>query len=83
MQKGIKLETLRELAEVGTAREAILVAEGHQWRVMVRAGMAERPLVAHRGNVRRFANLETAVTLLRGAGIGRIVLDAANFSAAA
>lgn len=79
MPSGIKLETLRELVATGTTREALLIAQGSKWTILVRAGMAERPLVTDRGHVREFGKLETAVGLLHDAGLGRMTVDASNW----
>jgi hypothetical protein len=81
MPSGIKLETLRELVATGTTREAVLIAQGSKWTILIRAGMSERPLITDRGHVREFGKLETAVGLLHEAGLGRMSLDASNWSA--
>ena len=80
--KGLRLETLRELVQAGSARDAVLVARGTKWMCLVRSGMVERPLLTDRGQVRFFGKLETAVRLLRDLGLGRMSLDASSFDEA-
>lgn len=80
---GVKLETLRTLAAAGSVREALLVGHGRAWQLQVRYGMHDRPLVTRRGTVRRFKKLETAVALIREAGISRFGIDAADYDPAA
>ena len=47
---------------------------------MVRYGMHERPLAAQRSrNVRLFRRFETLVSYLKGVGIARYDVDAANY----
>ncbi len=77
--KGLRLETLRELVAAGSVRDILLVAHGRKWSVMIRTGMAESPLLTDRGQVREFGKLETAVSLIRDTGIGRLTLDATQF----
>lgn len=73
--KGLKLETLRELGAAGNLNEATLFANGPCWTVKVRAPSGDRSLMTDRGGVRRFRRIETAVSLLRGVGIRRITID--------
>lgn len=79
--KGIKLETLRELAGTGSVRDVVLIAQGSKWSCLIRAGLSDRQLVTDRGQVRFFGKLETAVRLVRDVGISRMTLEAANFDA--
>lgn len=71
MSHGIKLDTLKALVEAGTVREAVAIGDGDRWSLVVKVGMTERPLIAQRGNVRQFRNLETGLALLRSVGVGR------------
>lgn len=77
---GIRLETMRELAQAGSVREAVVLANGSKWSVLLRTGMQERPMVTGRGHVREFGSLTTAVSTLRRIGIGRCTVDSANYS---
>lgn len=71
---------MRELAAAGSIRESVLVADGTRgWHLLLKIGMAERPLLTERGGVRRFGKLETAVALMRSCGISRLSIDSANF----
>jgi len=46
---------------------------------MVRYGSVEKNLVTSRGEVRLFANLNTAVNFLRQQGLTRFQVDATNY----
>lgn len=81
MSSGLKLETLRALIEAGTVREVIAVGNGPSWSLLFKVGMTERALVAQRGNVRTFKNLETALALVRSEGVARASVDFANWDA--
>ncbi len=75
--------TLSKLAEAGVVRSAHVVGQAGGWGIMVKYGMAERVLVAQRSHqVRIFRKLETLVDYLRGLGIARFDVDAANFDPA-
>jgi hypothetical protein len=74
--------TLSRLVEAGAVRGAHVVGQAGGWAVMVRYGMAERPLAAQRSRqVRLFKRMETLVAYLREVGISRFDVDAADFSA--
>lgn len=75
---GVRLATLRELADAGAVREVQLVAEGRRWYVLVRSGMHDRVLLAERGHRREFGQIEGAVRLLRSVGLARVVVDASQ-----
>jgi hypothetical protein len=72
--------TLTKLAEAGVVRSAHVVGQAGGWGVMVKYGMAERALAAQRSQqVRIFRKLETLVEYLKGIGILRFDVDAANY----
>lgn len=72
--------TLRKLAEARVVRSAHVVAQEGGWGVLVKYGMTERALAAQRSHqVRIFRKLETLVDYLKGVGISRFDVDAANY----
>lgn len=75
---GMRLTTLRELAEAGAVREVQLVADGARWYVLIRSGMHDRVLLAERGHRREFSTVEVAIRLLRSVGLARVMLDSAQ-----
>ena len=80
MTETIDHGTLSRLVEAGAIRGAHIVGQPGGWAVMVRYGMHERPLAAQRSrNVRLFRRFETLVSYLKGVGIARYDVDAANF----
>lgn len=83
MQETIDHGTLSRLVEAGAVSGAHIVGQSGGWAVMVKYGMHERPLAAQRSkSVRNFRKLETLVNYLRGIGIQRFDVDAANFDPA-
>lgn len=82
MNNGLKLETLRALIEAGSVREAVAIGKGPSWSLLFKVGMTERSLVAQRGNIRQFRNLETALALVRDLGIGRASVDLSSWDSA-
>ena len=73
-------QTLSKLVDAGAVRCAHIIGQGGGWAVLVKYGMKEHPLVAQRsGDVRLFSKFETLVTYLRGIGIARFEVDAANY----
>ncbi len=74
--------TLAELAAAGVVRAARVMCQGSAWGVMIEYGAIERPLAAQRGKARLFRRLETVVAYLRGIGIERFDVDAANYDPA-
>lgn len=73
--------TLAKLVEAGAVRGARIIGQGSGWSVLVKYGMTERPLAAQRSRqVRLFRKLETLVSYLRGVGIARFEVDAANYN---
>lgn len=80
MTETIDHGTLSRLVEAGAIRGAHIVGQPGGWAVMVRYGMHERPLAAQRSrNVRLFRRFETLVSYLKGVGIARYDVDAANY----
>ncbi len=75
----IRESTLRELASTETLEAARLVATGSGFSVLVRCGASERALTSIRGELRLFANLNTAAEFLRRIGIHRFEVDATNY----
>lgn len=72
--------TLSRLVEAGAVRGAHIVGQSGGWAVLVKYGMTERPLAAQRSRqVRLFRRLETLVAYLKGVGIARFDVDAANY----
>lgn len=73
-------QTLSKLVDAGAVRGVHIIGQGGGWAVMVKYGMKEHPLVAQRsGDVRLFRRFETLVAYLRGIGIARFEVDAANY----
>lgn len=74
--------TLTKLAEAGVVRSAHVVGQEGGWGILVQYGMTERALAAQRSHqVRIFRKLETLVSYLKGVGIARFDVDAANYDA--
>ena len=72
--------TLSRLVEAGAVSGAHIVGRSGGWAVMVRFGTTERPLAAQRSRqVRLFRRFETLVAYLKGVGIARFEVDAAEF----
>lgn len=73
-------QTLSKLVDAGAVRGVHIIGQGGGWAVLVKYGMKEHPLVAQRsGDVRLFSRFETLVAYLRGIGIARFEVDAANY----
>ena len=72
MAPSIRLDGLRMLVEAASIREVLLIADGRQWSALIKIGMSERRLVTQRGNVRCFAQLETALSLLYSLVLARV-----------
>lgn len=80
MQDTIDHITFSRLVEAGAVRGAHIVGCPGGWAVRVKYGMHERTLAATRsGEVRLFKRFETLVNYLKGAGIARFDVDAADF----
>jgi hypothetical protein len=74
--------TLARLVEAGAVRAAHVIGQVGGWGVLIKYGMLERPLSATRsGKVRIFKKLETVMNYLKGLGISRFDVDAANYDA--
>lgn len=72
--------TLTKLAEAGVVRSAHVVGQDGGWGILVKYGMTERALAAQRSHqIRIFRKLETLVEYLKGVGIPRFDVDAANY----
>jgi hypothetical protein len=72
--------TLTKLAEAGVVRSAHVIGQAGGWGVLVKYGTTERALAASRSQqVRVFRRLETLVDYLKGVGIPRFDVDAANY----
>ena len=72
--------TLSRLVEAGAVRGAHIVGQNGGWAVLVKYGLIERPLAAQRTRqVRLFRKFETLVSYLKGIGIARFDVDAANY----
>lgn len=83
MAETIDHGTLSRLVEAGAVKGAHIVGQTGGWTVMVRYGMTERPLAAQRSKaIRNFRKFETLVSYLRGIGIQRFDVDAANYDPA-
>ena len=78
MAELITTDTLRELASTGAVDAALVVAHPDGGYVLsVRVGDSVRTLGAFRGNVRRYAKLDTVAVHLAALGIRRIDVDLA------
>lgn len=74
--------TFSRLAEAGVVRSAHIVGQPGGWGILVKYGMTERALAAQRSQqVRIFRKFETLVGYLKGVGIARFEVDAANWDA--
>lgn len=75
--------TLTHLVEAGAVRAAHAIGQSGGWAVVVKYGMVERALTASRSKqVRLFKKLETLVEYLKGIGISRFDVDAAEYDPA-
>jgi hypothetical protein len=71
---------LAKLAEAGDVRSAHVIGQDGGWGLLVKYGTTERILTAQRSQqVRIFRTLETLVEYLRGIGIARFDVNAANY----
>jgi len=74
--------TLSRLVEAGSVRSAHVIGQAGGWGILVKYGMTERALAAQRSHqVRIWRKLETLVGYLKGVGIARFDVDAANYDA--
>jgi len=70
--------TLEQLVEANAVRSTTVVGVQGGWSVLVRYGTAERRLAAQRGDVRTWRRLDAVAGYLRGMGLARFEVDAAN-----
>ena len=75
-------QSFRDLIATGQIREVELKSGAGGWAIIVRAGMMERMLRTRRGEPKTFVRSDSAISYLRGLGIGRIVVDAADLPSA-
>jgi hypothetical protein len=74
--------TLTKMAQAGAVRSAHIIGQAGGWGILVKCGMTEHALTAQRSHqVRVFKKLETLVNYLKGVGIARFEVDAANYDA--
>lgn len=72
--------TLMRLAESGVVSNAQVVGQTGGWSLLVKYGKTQHALATQRSHkMRVFRKLETLVEYLRGVGIQRFDVDAANF----
>ena len=71
--------TLARLAEAGAVRVVDVVGMSGGWGVIIKYGMAEHALAAHRGAIRVFRKFETLVAYLKGLGIATFTVNAADY----
>lgn len=80
MAETIDHSTLSRLVAAGAVHDARIVGQIGGWAVLVKYGMHERPLAAQRSRqIRLFRKFETLVSYLKGIGIARFDVDAANY----
>lgn len=72
---------LRILVNAGSVREVQVLAEGRDWYVAAKIGMAEQVIGSERQDRRTWRSLDRLVAWLRGLGIARIQLDATQHGA--
>lgn len=75
----IKEPTLRELIGANSVRSASLIGRRGGFSVSVRIGLVDKSVATTRGEVRLFANLNTAVNFLRKLGLAKFEVDATNY----
>lgn len=78
----IKEPVLRELVAANSLRSASFVGQTGGFAVNVRYGVGERGLAIARGEIRLFANLNTAGFFLRKHGLTKFEVDATNYEPA-
>lgn len=74
--------TLARLAEAGAVRAADVVGMSGGWGIIIKYGMVEHALAAHRGAIRVFRKFETLVAYLKGLGIANFTVNAADYDPA-
>lgn len=78
----IKEPILRELIAANSVRSASVIGQMGGFSVNVRYDVGERSLATARGEIRLFANLNTAVFFLRKHGLTKFEVDATNYEPA-
>lgn len=77
MQNGLSLEQLRALANAGAVQDVWIAGSSAGWGVQVNG---KAWLLTQRGQQRLFAQVETAIGVLRDAGIGKARIDWAQWA---
>ena len=75
----IKADLVRQLIEATGRAEGIAVGGRGGFALLFRIGELEKTLVNSRGEVRRFASLNTAGTFLRDIGVSRFEVDMTRY----
>lgn len=73
--------TLKKLVRAGTVANAVLVAEPEGWAIVVQVNRSQFPLAAKTGQVRRWANADSAIRYLDKIGIHELRCDARQLAA--
>jgi predicted transcriptional regulator len=72
--------TLSRLVEAGAVRDVHVIGQIGGWGVLIKYGMLESALATTRSKkIRTFKKLETVVAYLKGIGISRFDVDAAQY----
>lgn len=79
MIQTLKETTLKELIGANSIESVCVVGQKGGFAVTVRCGQNERTLAGTRGEVRRFASLDTATALLRKLGIPKFQVDVVTY----
>lgn len=74
-QQTIREPILRQLIEIGSVTQAIVVGQEHGFAVQFQAGRSEKVLTTAKGGVRLFASLDTVSSFVRDLGIERFEVD--------
>jgi hypothetical protein len=72
----IKEQTLKELIASGAVQNAVVMAHGPGFAVLVRYGASESSLANKQGEPRLFASLDTVVPFLKKLGLPKFEVDA-------
>jgi hypothetical protein len=75
----IKLEMLRELVDAGSVNAATIVGQTGGYAVVAKVGLQQRPLATKQGQVKMFANADTAIRTLRELGVFHTSVDSSNW----
>lgn len=71
--------SLSRLVEAQAVRGADVVGQPGGWGIIIKYGMVERKLVTRSGSLRLFRKFDSLVTYLKGIGIAKYMVDAANY----